>query len=33
MLHFVRKLGFHAAADPRDPRQLRVTKDLRAAAD
>ena len=28
MLHFVRKLGFHAAADPQDPRQMRVTKNL-----
>jgi acetyltransferase len=31
MLHFVRKLGFDAAADPQDPRQMRVTKVLREA--
>jgi acetyltransferase len=29
MLHFVNTLGFHAALDPHDPRQMRVTKDLR----
>lgn len=28
MLHFVNTLGFHAAMDPHDPRQMRVTKDL-----
>jgi acetyltransferase len=33
MLHFVRKLGFHAAADPQDPRQMQVSKDLRTTAD
>jgi acetyltransferase len=28
MLHFVHTLGFHAASDPQDPRQMRVTRDL-----
>ena len=28
MLKFVAALGFHAATDPGDPRQLRVTKEL-----
>ena len=28
MLHFVAGLGFHAAMDPADPTQMRVTRDL-----
>ena len=28
MLHFVERLGFHAAMDPQDPKQMRVTLDL-----
>jgi acetyltransferase len=32
MLHFVRTLGFHAATDPQDPRQMRVTKNLQDTA-
>jgi acetyltransferase len=28
MLHFVGKLGFHAAMDAQDPTQMRVTRDL-----
>ena len=28
MLHFVGALGFHAASDPHNPRQLQVTKEL-----
>jgi acetyltransferase len=28
MLHFVSRLGFHAAMDPEDPTQMQVTKDL-----
>jgi acetyltransferase len=28
MLHFVERLGFHAAMDPQDPKQLRVTLNL-----
>ena len=28
MLHFVTRLGFHAAMDAQDPTQMRVTRDL-----